>query len=73
MFFLLKHSRKLFRDYKCDLKKETVNYPIDYTATASLLTAAATAVGANIKVSVGKMAGLSRVHFCVCSYSCWCQ
>ena len=39
-----------FRDYVNDLK-ETVNYPIDYTATA-LLTAVATAAGANIKVLV---------------------
>ena len=38
------------RDYVKDLK-ETVNYPIDYTATA-LLTATATAAGANIKVLV---------------------
>lgn len=39
-----------FRDYVNDLK-ETVNYPIDYTATA-MLTAAATAAGTNIKAGV---------------------
>lgn len=39
-----------FRDYVKDLK-ETVNYPIDYTATA-VLTATATAAGANIKALV---------------------
>ena len=41
---------QLFREYAKDLK-ETVNYPIDYTATA-LLTAAATAAGTNFKVLV---------------------
>jgi hypothetical protein len=40
----------LFRDYAIDLK-ETVNYPIDYTVTA-MLTAIATAAGANLKVLV---------------------
>ena len=39
-----------FKEYIINLK-ETVNYPIDYTATA-LLTATATAAGANIKVLV---------------------
>ncbi len=39
-----------FRDYVKDLK-ETINYPIDYAATA-LLTATATAIGTNIKVIV---------------------
>jgi hypothetical protein len=39
-----------FRDYANDLK-QTVNYPIDYTATA-MLAATATAAGANLRVIV---------------------
>lgn len=40
----------LFRNYAIDLR-DTVNFPIDYTATA-LLTATATAAGANFRVMV---------------------
>jgi hypothetical protein len=49
-YFPIEVFPPLFKDYAIDLK-ETMNFPIDYTATA-LLTAIATAAGANFRVIV---------------------